>query len=244
MTEAPAQTPPPAGPRHVAIIMDGNGRWAEKRGRPRTFGHSEGVEALRRTVEAAGQLGVSYLTVYGFSTENWTRPPDEVNALFDLLRLYVGRDLERLAREGVRIRVIGERDGLTPDIIDIIERAEARTQANQALHLTIAFNYGAQSEIVRAVRRIAQAAASGALAPDAITAATLSAYLDTADLPDPDLVIRTSGEQRISNFLLWQAAYAEFVFLDVLWPDFNRAAFEQALREYHGRNRRFGAVNG
>ncbi|MFZ4070472.1 MAG: isoprenyl transferase [Caulobacterales bacterium] len=244
MTEAPAQTPPPAGPRHVAIIMDGNGRWAKKRGRPRTFGHSEGVEALRRTVEAAGQLGVSYLTVYGFSTENWTRPPDEVNALFDLLRLYVGRDLERLAREGVRIRVIGERDGLTTDIIDIIERAEARTQTNQALHLTIAFNYGAQSEIVRAVRRIAQAAASGALAPDAITAATLSAYLDTADLPDPDLVIRTSGEQRISNFLLWQAAYAEFVFLDVLWPDFNRAAFEQALREYHGRNRRFGAVNG
>jgi undecaprenyl diphosphate synthase len=244
MTEASAPIASPVGPRHVAIIMDGNGRWAKKRGRPRTFGHSEGVEALRRAVEAAGELGVSYLTVYGFSTENWTRPPDEVNALFDLLRLYVGRDLDRLAREGVRIRVIGEREGLAGDIIDIIERAEARTRNNQALNLTIAFNYGGQSEIVRAVRRIAQAAAAGTLAPEAINAATLSAYLDTADLPDPDLVIRTSGEQRISNFLLWQAAYAEFVFLDVLWPDFNRAALEQALREYHGRNRRFGAVNG
>ncbi len=227
-------------PRHVAVIMDGNGRWARARGRPRTFGHSEGVEALRRAVEAAGDLHIQYLTVFGFSTENWRRPIDEVNALFDLLRLYVARDLERLAREGVRVRVIGARHDLAADIREIIEKAEARTAGNTGLNLTIAFNYGAQGEIVRAARRIAADAAAGKLIPDSINEAVFESYLDTAGMPSPDLLIRTSGEQRMSNFLLWQAAYAELVFLDVLWPDFDRAAMEQALTEYRRRDRRFG----
>ncbi|HWA21630.1 MAG TPA: isoprenyl transferase [Caulobacterales bacterium] len=227
-------------PRHVAVIMDGNGRWARARGRPRTFGHSEGVEALRRAVEAAGELNIEYLTVFGFSTENWRRPIDEVNALFDLLRLYVARDLDRLAREGVRVRVIGAREDLARDIREIIQNAETKTADNTRLNLTIAFNYGAQGEIVRAARRIAADAISGALKPEAITEAMFESYLDTAGLPPPDLLIRTSGEQRMSNFLLWQAAYAELVFLDVLWPDFDRAALEQALGEYRRRDRRFG----
>ncbi len=234
--------PQDQAPRHVAVIMDGNGRWAHARGRPRTFGHKEGVEALRRAVEAAGDLGVSYLTVFGFSTENWRRPADEVSALMELLRLYVALDLERLAREGVRVRVIGQRDGLAPDILQIIERAEIRTAHNRGLNLTIAFNYGGQSEIVRAARRVAADAAAGLLDPAALTEHSFAAYLDTADLPDPDLVIRTSGEQRISNFLLWQAAYAELVFLDILWPDFNREALERAIAEYHNRERRFGGA--
>lgn len=229
-------------PRHVAVIMDGNGRWARARGRPRTFGHSQGVEALRRAVEAAGELNIEYLTVFGFSTENWRRPVDEVNALFDLLRLYVARDLDRLAREGVRVRVIGSRDDLAQDIREIIESAEAKTEANTRLNLTIAFNYGAQGEIVRVARRIAAEAAAGTLKPEAITEALIESYLDTAGLPPPDLLIRTSGEQRMSNFLLWQAAYAELVFLDVLWPDFDRAALEQALDEYRRRDRRFGGA--
>ncbi len=220
--------------------MDGNGRWAKARGRPRAFGHSEGMEAFRRTVEAAGDLGVSYLTVFGFSTENWRRPAQEVSALFDLLRLYVARDLDRLVREGVRVRVIGDRAPLEKEIIDIIERAESRTVANTRLNLTIAFNYGGQHEIARATRAIAQDAAAGKLDPASVDERTVARYLDTAGLPDPDLVIRTSGEQRISNFLLWQAAYAEFVFLDILWPDFNRAALERAIEEYGQRDRRYG----
>jgi undecaprenyl diphosphate synthase len=227
-------------PRHVAVIMDGNGRWARARGRPRTFGHSEGVEALRRAVEAAGDLHIQYLTVFGFSTENWRRPIDEVNALFDLLRLYVARDLDRLAREGVRVRVIGARHDLASDIREIIEKAEAKTAGNTHLNLTIAFNYGAQGEIVRAARRIAADAAAGKLRPDSINESVFESYLDTAGMPSPDLLIRTSGEQRMSNFLLWQAAYAELVFLDVLWPDFDRAALEQAITEYRRRDRRFG----
>lgn len=230
-------------PRHVAVIMDGNGRWARARGRPRTFGHTEGVEALRRTVEAAGDIGLPYLTVFGFSTENWRRPVDEVNALLDLLRLYVARDLEKLTREGVRVRVIGAREGLAPDILAIIENAEARTAHNSGLNLTIAFNYGAQGEIVRAVRRIAADAAAGKLDPAKIDEGVLENYLDTADLPAPDLIVRTSGEQRMSNFLLWQAAYAELVFLDILWPDFDRAALERAIGEYRRRDRRFGGAD-
>lgn len=229
-------------PRHVAVIMDGNGRWARARGRPRTFGHSQGVEALRRAVEAAGELGIEYLTVFGFSTENWRRPVEEVNALLDLLRLYVARDLERLAREGVRVRVIGARENLAQDIRDIIERAEVRTASNKGLNLTIAFNYGAQGEIVRAVRRIAAEAAAGKIDAGSIDEAKFETYLDTAGLPAPDLLIRTSGEQRMSNFLLWQAAYAELVFLDVLWPDFDRAALERAIDEYRRRDRRFGGA--
>lgn len=227
-------------PRHVAIIMDGNGRWAEKRSRPRSFGHSQGVEALRRAVEAAGELGVRYLTVFGFSTENWRRPRDEVSALLDLLRIYVGRDLDRLVREGVRVRVIGEREGLAPDILDIIARAEARTAHNDKLDLTIAFNYGGQDEIARAARRLAQDVAAQKIAPEAVNAQSFARYLDTADLPDPDLVIRPSGEFRISNFLLWQLAYAELVFLDVLWPDFDKKTFEAAIDAYRRRDRRYG----
>jgi len=206
--------------------------------------HREGVEALRRTVEAAGRFGVKYLTVFGFSTENWTRPAEEVDALFELMRLYVGRDLERLAREGVRIRMIGAKEGLAGDVLDIIERAEKRTEQNTQLQLTVAFNYGGRAEIARAARRIAEEAQAGRLDPAAVTAETFDAFLDTSGLPNPDLVIRTSGEQRISNFLLWQAAYAEFVFLDVLWPDFDERALEQAIAEYHRRERRFGGVAG
>lgn len=232
----------PGQPRHVAIIMDGNGRWAARQSRPRTFGHSQGVEALRRTVEAAGELGLSYLTVFGFSTENWRRPQDEIHALMDLLRLYVKRDLDRLHKEGVRVRVIGEREGLSADLLDIIAKAEAKTVANTALNLTIAFNYGSQNEIARAARRLALAVARGELGAEDITSERLARELDTAGLPDPDLIIRTSGELRLSNFLLWQAAYAELVFLDILWPDFNHAALEAALNEYRRRDRRFGAA--
>ncbi len=231
---------PQAAPGHIAIIMDGNGRWAKQRSRPRTFGHAEGVEALRRTVEAAGELGVRYLTVFGFSTENWRRPLEEVNALFEMLRLYVARDLDRLVREGVRVRVIGEREGLQPDIASIIANAEARTRDNETLNLTIAFNYGGQDEIARAARRIASDVAAGKLAVSDVTAERFAAYLDTVDMPPPDLLIRTSGEARLSNFMLWQAAYAELVFLDVLWPDFDKAALAAAIELYHGRERRYG----
>jgi undecaprenyl diphosphate synthase len=236
---APSSTAAPA-PRHIAIIMDGNGRWAKQRNRPRTFGHSEGVEALRRTVEAAGELGVNHLTVFGVSTENWRRPVEEVNALFDLLRLYVARDLDRLVKEGVRVRVIGERAGLQKDIAEIIENAEARTRHNGKQNLTIAFNYGGQDEIARAARRLAEDVAAGKLHANDVTPERFETYLDTAGLPPPDLLIRTSGETRLSNFMLWQAAYTELVFLDVLWPDFNRAALEQAIDIYNKRERRFG----
>lgn len=240
---APAPHPAPAkAPRHVAIIMDGNGRWAKQRGRPRTFGHAEGVEALRRTVEAAGELGVQYLTVFGFSTENWRRPAEEVSALFDLLRLYVARDLDKLAREGVRVRIIGERKGLQADIAQIIENAEAKTRHNDKLNLIIAFNYGGHDEIARAARRVAADAATGKIKPEDINPETFSAYLDTAEWPAPDLLIRTSSEYRLSNFMLWQAAYTELVFTDTLWPDFDKRALESAIAEYNKRERRFGGT--
>jgi undecaprenyl diphosphate synthase len=229
-------------PRHIAIIMDGNGRWAKLRGKPRTFGHSAGVEALRRTVEAAGALSVPYITVFGFSTENWRRPKDEVAALFELLRLYVARDLDRLVRDGVRVRIVGSRTGLEPDILGIISRAEARTARNDRLNLTIAFNYGAHDEIVRAARRIAEDVAAGKMGPDDVTAETFGSRLDTSGLPDLDILIRTSGERRLSNFMLWQAAYAELVFVDTLWPDFDRADLEFAVAEFRRRERRFGGV--
>jgi undecaprenyl diphosphate synthase len=229
-------------PRHVAIVMDGNGRWAKLRGQPRTFGHSEGVEALRRTVEAAGELGIAYLTVFGFSTENWRRPAEEINALFDLLRLYVARDLHRLEAEGVRVRVVGERQGLQPDILQIITNAEARTAQNSDFNLTIAFNYGGQDEIVRAARKLALAAVAGEIEIGDITPQRFEAALDTAELPAPDLLIRTSGEHRLSNFMLWQAAYTELVFVDVLWPDFDKAALSSAIEQYRRRERRFGGA--
>lgn len=225
-------------PRHVAIIMDGNGRWAKARGRPRAFGHRQGVEAVRKTVKAAGEAGIETLTLFSFSTENWRRPADEVDALFELLRRFVDADLDRLAKEGVRVRVIGGREGLSEELRAIIERAEDKTADNTQFNLVIAFNYGGRDEIMRAARRAL--ADRGTL--DGLGEADFDHYLDTADLPDPDLVIRTSGEHRISNFLLWQAAYAEFVFTDVLWPDFDAAALSEALHEYANRERRYGAV--
>ena len=230
------------GPAHVAIVMDGNGRWAKRRGRPRAFGHREGVEAVRRTVRAAGDLGLTHLTLFGFSTENWRRPSEEVDALFDLLRRFVDADLEKLAREDIRIRIAGRRTDLSADLTEIVERAEARTAGNSRFHLTIAFNYGSRDEIVRAARELARKAEAGEIAAGDIDEAMLEAQFDTAGLPDPDLVIRTSGELRTSNFLLWQAAYAEYVFMDVLWPDFDREHLETALEAFRSRERRFGGV--
>lgn len=229
--------------RHVAIIMDGNGRWAQERGRPRAYGHSKGVEAVRKAVKSAGNLGVSHLTLFGFSTENWRRPSDEVDALFDLMKRFVDADLAKLDKEGVKIRIAGRREGLSEDLLEIIERAETTTGANAKCHLTIAFNYGGRDEIVRAARQMAQQVKSCELEPDQIDENLFSRFLDTKGLPDPDLVIRTSGEHRTSNFLIWQAAYAELVFLDVLWPDFDQSHFEEALQQYARRNRRFGGVN-
>lgn len=231
------------GPGHVAIIMDGNGRWAKSRGRPRAFGHRRGVETVRRAVEAAGDLGVRYLTLFSFSTENWSRPADEVGALFQLMKNYVEADLEQLSGRGVRIRIIGRRDNLGADLRDIIERAEARTETNDTFHLTIAFNYGGRDEIVRAARRIAREARGGTLDPDTLDEAGVTAALDTRDLPDVDLLIRTSGEERISNFLLWQLAYAELLFLDVLWPDFSPEHFSDAIETYKQRSRRYGGLD-
>jgi len=226
-------------PRHVTIIMDGNGRWAAARGKPRAFGHQAGVEAVRETVRAAGDLGLTHLTLFSFSTENWRRPRAEIDTLFDLLRRFVTADLERLHGEGVRIRVIGRRQGLTPDLIKTIERVEARTRGNTRFHLTIAFNYGGRDELVRAAAR---AAADRGGDVSALTEADFEQYLDTADLPDPDLVIRTSGERLLSNFLLWQTAYAELIFMDVLSPDFGEEHLRAALDEFARRERRFGAV--
>ncbi len=232
---------PPTAPRHVAIIMDGNGRWAAARGRPRAFGHRQGVEALRKTVRAAGDLGVEQLTVFSFSTENWRRPAEEVDALFELLRMYVTADLDKLASEGVNIQAIGRRDGLGRDLLEIIERAEERTRDNDQFKLVIAFNYGGRDELVRAAQRAAEAH-DGDLS--GLDEAGFERFLDTKGSPDPDLVIRTSGEHRISNFLLWQAAYSEFVFMDVLWPDFDEASLKMAIEEYAMRERRYGGVDG
>lgn len=236
----PAGEQPPA-PLHVAIIMDGNGRWATARHLPRSAGHERGVEALRRTVDAAGELGIKYLTVFSFSTENWRRPAAEVNTLFALLKAYVQRDLERLKAEGVRVRIIGQREGLPPDIAQLVKKAEEETRSNTKFNLTIAFNYGARDEILRAAQAVARDVKAGRR-DDTFSEADFEAYLDTSGLPDPDLLIRTSGEFRISNFLLWQAAYAELLFCDVLWPDFGRSHLEAALKSYNERERRYGAV--
>ena len=229
-------------PEHVAIIMDGNGRWAKARGLPRVAGHRAGVEALRKTVRAAADTGVAWLTVYAFSSENWSRPKSEVSDLMGLLKLFIRRDLAELHQSGVRVRIIGEREGLAPDIAGLLEEAETLTAENRALNLVIAFNYGGRDEIVRATRSIAEAAARGDLKGDAITAEVFAGFLDTADIPDPDLVIRTSGEQRMSNFLPWQSAYSELVFLTCYWPDFTQEHFSEALRQYAARERRFGGV--
>ncbi|WP_449257432.1 isoprenyl transferase [Bosea sp. (in: a-proteobacteria)] len=230
-------------PTHVAIIMDGNGRWAQMRGLPRQEGHRRGLEALRRTVRNASDLGIGVLTLYSFSTENWRRPQAEVSFLMGLLRHFVEKDLAELSAANVQVRIIGSRQDLAPDLRRLVEHAEARTRGNTGLILAIAFNYGARDEIVRAARALAADAVAGRIEPCAIDEAALSARLDTHDLPDPELVIRTSGETRISNFLLWQAAYAEFVFTPVMWPDFDRAAFEDALAQYRQRERRFGGLS-
>ncbi len=231
-----------ARPRHVGIIMDGNGRWAAARGLPRFEGHRRGVEAVRRSVKAAIELGVEFLTIYSFSSENWRRPAEEVAFLMGLLKRFIRNDLAELHRVGVRVRILGERAGLPPDISSLLDEAEALTRDNGALTLVVAFNYGSRQEIATAARRLALRAARGEIDPEDINDAAIETELATTGMPDPDLIIRTSGEQRLSNFLLWQAAYAEFVFLPVLWPDFDRAAFEQALREYGGRDRRYGGL--
>jgi len=229
-------------PVHVAIIMDGNGRWAAARGLPRVEGHRRGVEAVRRTVRAAGELGIRYLTLYSFSSENWSRPKSEIVDLMNLLRRFVREDLAELHRANVRVKIIGRRTGLESDILALIEECEKLTGANTGLTLIVAFNYGARQEIASYVQRAARAVAEGRLRPEDITEDMIGQGLDTAGIPDPDLVIRTSGEQRLSNFLLWQAAYAELVFLPVRWPDFDRAALEEAIAEFRGRERRFGGL--
>jgi undecaprenyl diphosphate synthase len=220
--------------------MDGNGRWASRRGLPRSVGHRKGVEAVRRTVRAAIELGIPFLTLYSFSSENWSRPPDEIDDLMGLMKRYIRRDLAELHQAGVRIRVIGERDNVDPELMTLIDEACELTRNNVALTLVIAFNYGARAEIAKAARRLAEEVAAGRLAPEAITVEALNGALDTAEIPDPDLLVRTSGELRLSNFLLWQLAYTEFVFLDACWPEFGRELLEDAIARFHARDRRFG----
>ena len=231
-------------PRHIAIIMDGNGRWAQARGLPRIAGHRNGAEAVRRTLVAANELGIPYLTLFGFSSENWKRPLGEVDDLMGLLRHYLRGEIAELHRNGVRLRVIGEIGRLSPDLVTLIANAEALTCDNRGSNLTIALSYGGRAEIVAATRAIAVKVAGGSLPVEAVDEDLIASHLFTADLPDPDLLIRTSGEQRISNFLLWQCAYAELVFTKRLWPDFGRGDLEEAIAEYCGRERRYGASVG
>lgn len=231
-----------AVPRHVAIIMDGNGRWARRRGLPRFEGHRRGVEALRRVIRHAGNRGIEFLTLFTFSSENWSRPISEVNDLMGLLERFVRSDLQTLVEANVRIRVIGSRAELAPKIAQLLLTAEEATAANGGLNLVIAFNYGSRDEIARAVRSLAEDVRAGLIDPRAIDAATIASRLDTAGIPDPDLVIRTSGEVRLSNFLLWQSAYSELVFVPTLWPDFDEASFDEALALYGARERRFGGI--
>jgi undecaprenyl diphosphate synthase len=227
-------------PRHVAIIMDGNGRWAKARGLPRVAGHRQGAEAARKVLRAAGEAGVECLTLYAFSSENWRRPEDEINDLMGLLRFYIGSELDSLHREGIRIKVIGDHKAFQPDVAQMVDQAIARTALNRRMILAIALNYGARAEILNAARLLAARAAAGDLKPGEIDEAAFEAALDTAGLPPLDLVIRTSGERRLSNFLLWQAAYAELLFVDTLWPDFDGDALRAAFADYAGRERRFG----
>lgn len=237
--EAVAQIPP----RHVAIIMDGNGRWATARRLPRTAGHRRGVEAVRRTVKAAIAEGISFLTLYGFSTENWKRPAREVRDLMGLLRFYLRSEIADLHKQGVRIRFIGDRGRLSDDIVKLIDNAEGHTRNNTTLTLVIALSYGSRDEILGAVRRVADRIAAGDMTANEICEEAFSRHLLTSDIPDPDLVIRTSGEQRLSNFLLWQSAYAELVFTKCLWPDFDAEALHEAVSEFCQRERRYGAVD-
>jgi undecaprenyl diphosphate synthase len=238
----PAAAPQAAAalPRHVGIIMDGNGRWAAARGLPRALGHKAGADAARRAVEAAGEAGIGWLTLFAFSSENWQRPQDEVQDLTALMRHYLRTEVARLAREGVRLRIIGERERFGAETMRLIASAEAATAGGTRLNLNVALSYGGRAEIAAAAREIARRAAAGTLDPDAVDSAMFEGFLGTAGMPDPDLIIRTSGEQRISNFLLWQAAYAEFVFQDVLWPDWGAEHLAQAIGEFGRRERRFG----
>jgi undecaprenyl diphosphate synthase len=237
-----ANLPRESLPRHVAIIMDGNGRWARRRHLPRAAGHVAGVSAVRSVVRAAIDIELQYLTLYAFSSENWKRPTTEITHLMGLFRAYFREDVDELVRRNVRMRIIGSRRRAEPDILAMIEGGEGRTAENTGLNLTFAFDYGAQEEIAAAAREMARAATTGALDPDSITPAMFAARLLTRGLPDPDLVVRTSGEHRLSNFLLWQSAYAELAFVDTLWPDFTRAQFVEALDHYARRERRFGAL--
>ena len=243
MKPVPGQPESNGVPIHVAIIMDGNGRWAQARGLPRATGHAEGAEAVRRTVKAAKNLGIRYLTLYGFSLENWKRPAKEIAELMGLLRIYLRSEIAELDREGVRIRFIGDRSLLEPDIVSLIEMSEQKTKSHTQLELIVALSYGSRQEITMAARQLATDAAAGEIVPDAIDENALEARLFTSDVPDPDLIVRTSGEQRISNFQLWQAAYAEFVFTDVLWPDFSQEELENSIAEFGRRERRYGATN-
>ncbi len=242
MKAVPLLTDPAPPPLHTAIIMDGNGRWAEARGLSRTLGHKRGAEAVKVAVESAVELGVEYLTLYGFSSENWQRPEEEIKDLMELLRFYLQSEIKFFWQNGVRLRVIGDRERLAPDIVELIEGAEERTASNKKLTLIIALSYGGRMEIAVAARRLARRVAKGVLRPEEIDEQTFAECLFTASIPDPDLLIRTSGEKRISNFLLWQLAYAEFVFVNTLWPDFSKQDFEDAIREYHGRERRYGTT--
>ncbi|WP_028748152.1 isoprenyl transferase [Rhizobium mesoamericanum] len=229
-------------PEHVAIIMDGNGRWAKQRGLPRTMGHRKGVDAVRETVRAAGDAGIKYLTLFAFSSENWRRPETEVSDLLGLLKAFIRRDLAELHRQNVRVKVIGDRHSLKSDILDLLVDAEETTKSNTALTLVIAFNYGARDEIARAMASLARDIEAGRLRAQDISPALIDARLDTAGIPDPDLIIRTSGEERLSNFLLWQAAYSEFIFVPEYWPDFSRDIFYSALETFASRDRRFGGL--
>jgi undecaprenyl diphosphate synthase len=230
-------------PLHVAIIMDGNGRWAKARGMPRGLGHKAGVDALKRVTEAAQDLGVARLTVFGFSTENWRRPAGEVSDLMRLMKAYVRSDLDRLRREGIRVHILGRRTGLPADILETIEHAESSTAQNDRFHLQVAFNYGGQADILDAARRFAEAVKAGQAQPEDLNEALFQGYLSTSGGPAPDLIIRTSGEQRLSNFLLWEAAYAEFVFQDVLWPDYGPGELKAAIEEFRTRERRYGGTD-
>ncbi len=240
-TDLEAQEPD-TGPQHVAIIMDGNGRWATQRGRPRLFGHHAGARRVREIVEACPGVGVKYLTIFAFSTENWKRTQVEVAGLMSLFRRYITKETRALSQYGVRVRFIGDRDRLDDKLIRLMTLLEESTAQNTRVHLTIALNYGGRDEVARATKRLAMDVASGRLHPDDVDEETLPKYLDTYVLPDPDLVIRTSGEARISNFLLWQSAYAEYEFIDTLWPDFTKEEFARLCASYGGRDRRFGGV--
>ncbi len=244
MNAAPATAGPETGtvPRHVAIIMDGNGRWAKARGLPRVAGHRAGAEAARRALRAAGEAGVECLTLYAFSSENWRRPKTEIADLTGLLRFYVQRELDSLHREGVRLKVLGDHNAFESDVARMVDNAIARTAGNSRMTLAIALNYGSRNELVGATRRLAEQVAAGELGADEIDEALIDAALDTGGLPPLDLLIRTSGEQRLSNFLLWQAAYAELLFVDTLWPDFDEAQMRAALAEYARRERRYGGL--